>query len=161
MTTPLAPETPDADTFGGVFDNADAVVDPETELDASYFNRLLAQVVMLSHTAARAWARVTAGAAPVVADHDAVWGTGASVAPTVVRSAVGVYTVSWASAYDDLQATPESHSVSLRACQGGVAHAGAARIHNESLASANTATIRCYDAAGAAADVDEFTLWVW
>jgi hypothetical protein len=162
MTTPLAPDTPDLDTFGGTFVNADPVVDPETDMDAAYQNRLTAQVVMLSHAAPRAWARCTvSGGVVTVADHDAVWGTGGGVAPTATYVGPGEYTVAWAASYDDLQATPESHAVSLRCVQASAFRAAAARIVNARLADAVTAEVTAYDAAGAAAEVDQFTVTVW
>ena len=54
MTTPLLPEIADPTTFGGPFTNHAPVVDPMTDMDASYQNLLNAQVAMLSHTAPRA-----------------------------------------------------------------------------------------------------------
>lgn len=156
MTTPLLPDTPDPSTFGGPYQDADGVVDPETEVGATYLNRLIAQVAMAGHTVPRAWARCTvSGGVIALADHDAVWGAGGGVAPTVARSAQGVYTVTWAASYDDLQSPPESHTVSLRgAVASGYAAAGA-RIVNARLSSAVQATVKSFDAAGSAADVDE------
>lgn len=161
MTTPVLPEVADLDTFGGSFEDADAVVDPQTELSAAYFNRLVAQVAMLSHTAPRAWARCTvSGGVITLADHDAVWGAGAGVAPTPNRSGAGVYTVTWAASYDDLQATPESHNVSFRAAKAS-GDGAAARIVQGSLSSANVASVKSFDAAGAPVDVTEFVVMVW
>lgn len=161
MTTPVLPDKADLDTFGGVFQNADAVVDPETEMAAAYMNRMIAQLAMVSHTLPRAWVRVTAGIAPSAADHDAVWGDGAGVAPTLARTGTGVYTVTWASAYDDLQDQAEEHQLTLRAASVSVSHSGAARIPQWTLTSATVVTVNVYDAAGAAADCDAFFLQVW
>jgi hypothetical protein len=161
MTTPVLPDTPDLDTFGGTFADADAVVDPETELAASYFNRLNANVVAASHTAIRAWVRVTAGIAPSVADHDAVWGDGAGLAPVVARTGSGVYTVTWLTAYDDLQSQAEEHQITIRSASVSVTHSGAARIIQHTLTSASVVTVNVYDAAGVAADCNAFHLSVW
>lgn len=161
MTTPLAPDTPDLDTFGGTFVNADPVVDPETDMDAAYQNRLTAQVVMLSHTAPRAWARCTvSGGVVTVADHDAVWGSGGGVAPTATYVGPGEYTVAWAASYDDLQSTPESHAVSLRYATASGFRPAFARIVNARLADAVTAEVTAYDAVGTPAEVDEFVVVV-
>ena len=162
MTTPLAPQTPDVDTFGGTFTDADGVVDPETELSATYFNRLVAQTVMLSHTTPRAWARVTvSGGVATLADHDAVWGNTAGVAPTVTYVGTGEYTVEWDASYDDLQTTPESHAVSLRCAHASGFKAAAARIVNARMADAVTAEVTVWNTAGSPADVDQFTVTVW
>lgn len=160
MTTPVVPDIPDLDTFGGTFANADAVVDPETELAAEYFNRLNANVVGVSHTAIRAWVRVTAGVAPSVADHDAVWGNGAGLVPTVARTGTGVYTVTWLTAYDDLQFQAEEHAITIRNASVSVSHS-AARMIQWTLTSAVVVTVNTYDAAGVAADCDAFSLQVW
>lgn len=162
MSTPIAPETPDLSTFGAPYLDADAVVDPETEMAASAMNLLATQVVATGHTAPRAWALCTiSGGVITLADHDAVWGSGAGVAPVAARSSAGVYTVTWASAYDDLQDVPESHSTILRAAVASGYAAAGARIVNGYLSSAIVATVKAYDAAGVAADVDTFTVTVW
>lgn len=161
MTTAVLPEVADLDTFGGAFVDADAVVDPETEVAASYFNRLVAQAAMASHTLPRAWVRVTAGSSPTVADHDAVWGNSDSVKPTVARSGAGVYTVTWASSYNDLQDTPESHTVSIRAASANGSHSGALRHVQHELTSAVVVTVRSFNSGGSATDVDSFFLQVW
>jgi hypothetical protein len=162
MTTPLLPEVADLDTFGGVFVDADPVVDPETDMAASYQNRINAQLAAASHTQPRAWARCTiSGGVITLADHDAVWGSGAGVAPTAVYSATGVYTVTWAAAYDDLQDTPEEHAVSLRAAVATGYAGTSARIVCASCTSAVVATVRAWDAAGTAADLTEFTVQVF
>lgn len=162
MTTPIAPETPDLSTFGAPYLDADAVVDPETEMAAAAMNLLATQVVATGHTAPRAWARCTISAGVItLADHDAVWGSGGGVAPTAARSSAGVYTVTWAASYDDLQDVPESHATSLRALNATGHAAAGARIVNASLTSAVVASVKAYDAAGAAAELDGFTVTVW
>lgn len=162
MATPLLPEVADPTTFGGPFEDHTPVVDPVTDMAASYQNRLNAQAAMLSHTAARAWARCTvSGGVVTVADHDAVWGDTAGVKPTATYVGVGEYTVEWAASYDDLQATPESHAVSLRCVQVSAFKSAASRIVNGRLADAVTAEVTTYDAAGSPAEVDQFTVTVW
>lgn len=161
MTTAVLPEVADADTFGGTFADADAVVDPETELAASYFNRLVTNVVAMSHALPRAWVRLTASASPSVVDHGAVWGSTNGVKPAVSRSSAGVYTVTWSASLYDLQATPEVHSISIRAASVSGSHSGAARILMWDLTSAVRVTVYSYDAAGAAADCDALFVQVW
>ena len=164
MADPLLPEIADLDTFGGTFADLNPVIDPVTDMAAAYQNNLTANVVALAHTAPRAWARCTvSGGVITLADHDAVWGNGAGVAPTVARTIAGVYTVTWAASYEDLRHADdaESHATSLRCSQVNGYKSAAARIVNARLTSAVVATITAYDAAGTAADVDEFTLTVW
>lgn len=161
MSTPLAPEIPSLDTFGGTFVNADAVVDPTTECDASFFNRLLAQVVMLSHTAPKAWVSCTvSGGTVTIVDHDAVWGNTSAVKPTVARTGAGIFTVTWASSYSDLQSTPETHSLSIRACDAG-GYAATPVFFNYTITGTTQVTVLSLDAAGSSADPDEFTVRIW
>lgn len=158
MTTPLLPDTASADTFGGTFANEDAVVDPETEVDASYFNRMIVQLVMGSYTATRARARCTvSGGVVTLAEHSAVWGDTAPVAPTAARTSAGLFTLTWAATYDDLQATPEAHSVNIRFPEASAYKSGAAMITNVRRTAANVLEVTTYDDAGAATDPDEFT----
>lgn len=164
MATPLLPEIADLDTFGGTFADLYPVIDPTTDMAAADQNNLTANVVAMSHTAPRAWARCTiSGGVITLADHDAVWGNGAGVAPTAARSSAGVYTVTWAASYDDLRAVDdaESHAVSLRCSQANGYKSGAARIVNVRLSSVVIAAVTAFDAAGSAAELDEFTVTVW
>jgi hypothetical protein len=162
MTTPVLPDVADLNTFGGTFVNADAVIDPTTDMDATFQNRLTAQAAMLSHTAPRAWCRCTVTAGVIArADHDAVWGSTSAVAPTVARSGTGVYTVTWASSYDDLQSTPEAHTTALRGASVTGYLASTAVIVNGYLSGSRVATVTSYNAAGVAADVDQFLVVVW
>lgn len=160
MTTPLLPDTATVDTFGGVFANEDGVVDPTTEVDASYINRLITQAVMASYTQPRAWARCTvSGGVITLAAHGAVWGDTAPVAPTAARTSAGLYTLTWATSYDDLQDTPESHSTNVRAVVGVSAYNSTSFIAPTAAATAaNVITVRTWDDAGAAADCTEFTV---
>jgi hypothetical protein len=164
MTTPLAPDKPTIDTFGAPYSDPDAVVDPETEMASEYMNRLIAQVSMLSMTAPIAWVRCAVDIGTVtVTDHSAVWGDTSAVKPTVAYTGTGDYLVTWAAAYDDLQATPESHTTSIRSAQLTLSNGGAGDTFGEcDVASANTVRVRCFDApSGAAADPLRFFLAVW
>lgn len=163
MTTPLAPDIPSNATFGAPYQNADTVVDPTTEVESDYINRLIAQVTMLSHTAPKAWVRCTvSGLVVSVADHDAVWGNTPAVAPTVARIGTGHFSVTWATAYDDLQATPESHSVSIRAVNVAVGGAGGATLlWDYVITGANSVEIYTKSTGGVATSPAGFTVWVW
>jgi hypothetical protein len=160
MATPLAPETPSLDTFGAPYEDADSTVDPETEMAAEYMNRLVAQVAMLSHTAPKAWARFTiSGSTATCVAHNAVWGDTNAVKPTATRVMVGQWGVAWAASYDDLQSTPESHSVSIGACH--VEPYGNVVYHNSKPNTANTVTALFYNAAGTLTDPTDFAVWIY
>lgn len=160
MTTPLLPETAGVSTFGGNdHTDVDPVVDDASEYSSTYLDRLVTQVAMSAYTQPRAFCRVTvSGAAATRADHSAVWGDTSGVAPTVAYVGTGIFTVTWATSYDDIQATPESHSVSIRFPEVS-AYNGATFVHaTVSATSANVLTVRTFDAAGVAADPTEFTV---
>lgn len=165
MATPLAPEKPSCDTFGGTFSDASSVVDPSTELAASYFNNLVAQLVAVSMTAPIAWARVTiSGGTETLADHSAVWGDTAGVAPTPSKTATGDYTLTWASSYNDLREspeTPESHAVSIRCVQVSAQAASGISLSPRYVHTANTVRVRFYDKTDTLTDPAEFCVTVW
>ncbi len=164
MATPLAPEKPTLDTFGAPYENFDAVVDSETEMDATFMNRMAAQLAMISMTAPIAWVRCTvSGVTLTVADHSANWGDTSAIKPTVNRDSAGVYNVSWAETYSDLQDTPETHTVNIRAAQVSVEHGGSGDRYAEYTID-YPYQVYVYTnnrADGAYADVDAFTLTVW
>ena len=162
MTTPLLPEIADPTTFGGPFANHAPVVDPTTDMDASYQNLLNAQVAMLSHTAPRAWVRCTvSGGVVTVADHDAVWGNTSGVKPGHLRRDGELHGrmggVLQRPARTRRRATRSACGVLMRAGSGS----SAARIVNSRLSDAVTAEVTAYDAAGSAAELDQFTVTVW
>jgi hypothetical protein len=159
MTTPVLPDYADLDTFGGTFVNHAPVEDPETDMDAAFQNRVNAQLVMLSLSAPRTWLRCNVGGGAVTpVAHASVWGITNDLLPTCVWVGVGHYTVTWASAYNDLQAVPESHPINLRAVHATCFTATAARIINARRTSTTSIEVRTWDATGAAADVGEFTV---
>jgi hypothetical protein len=149
------PDRDDLATFGGAFSNAHDVVDPTTDMDASYHNKLASDVAMMTRTAIRALARfVTNGTnAPNDASglvHMALWGASVSVKPVVARTGVGVYTVTWPTTVaDELSVT---HTVSLAA--GWIGIEGATPyLWTVTMTAANVASVRIFNATtGAAAD---------
>lgn len=160
MTTPLLPDTAGVSTFGGnEYADEDAVVDPETEVSATYFNRITSQLAASSYTAIRAWCRVTvSGTTPTVAAHGAVWGDTPAVAPVAARTGAGVYTLTWPASVDDLQATPESHSTNIRCVLGYSVNAAAASDARWAYTSANVLTATFHNNAGAATDPTDFSV---
>lgn len=160
MTTPLLPDTAGASTFGGnEFVDEDAVVDAETEVSATYFNRITSQLAASSYTQPRAWAYVTVAATvPTLAEHGAVWGDSPAVAPVVARSSAGVFTLTWPTSVDDLQAVAESHSTNIRAVTGQSHNAASALVPRWDITSANVLTVTFHNLSAAATDPASFSV---
>lgn len=100
---PGLPGKADVNTYGGILANylGQGVVDPTTDLDAAAHNQAMADLAGLTRTGIRAWALINAQAGPTVASHDAVWGNGGGVAPTVSRTGAGIWVVTWPSTITD------------------------------------------------------------
>ena len=130
-------------------------------MDASYQNLLNAQVAMLSHTAPRAWVRCTVSGGVTVADHDAVGATRRASSPRPPTSGRGTTR----SNGQRLTTTCKTRRRATRSACGVLMRAGsgssAARIVNSRLSDAVTAEVTAYDAAGSAAELDQFTVTVW
>ena len=164
MPAAILPDIAIPTTFGGPFSDPDPVQDPTTEVASAFFNRIRATLAALSHTSPRAWCRVTVAAGvATLADHDAVWGNTLGVAPAIVRSSAGVYSVTWASSYSDLRddGTAESHSVSIRAVSVSSRASGSNLTNSYSLTSPSIVGLNFWNSASAATDPVEFCLFVW
>lgn len=145
----LAPEKPGVGEFGAPFTDAGQVRDPETDVSATQYNKLIAQVTMISKTVPIAW--VSIDSLGVIQDHSAVWGSTGAVAPTVTVIGPTEFDVEWAASYDDLQVpTPESHAVNIRAASLTMT----AGTGNAVIAAANTVTVTMSGAA-------DFFLVIW
>jgi hypothetical protein len=156
------PDTDDIDTLGGVKVNLAPVEDPTTDLDADEDNIQRCDVAMMTHTAIKAWARFTASNATgtmVLVAHDAQWGNGSGVTPTLARSGVGVFTVTFpATVSDELD---ETHTLNFRAAWG-TSRGGATKYFIDVVpTAANVLTARVFDSTvvaddGAGVDFDVF-----
>lgn len=113
------------ESYGGPFQDAEAVANPETEQSADQGNRVLEDGAQLTRTGAKAFLSftTTVTAAPVAAtlvDSVSQWGEGASVEPTVEKTGTGVYVATYATEYDDAlvgtvaDAVAETEQVSFR-----------------------------------------------
>lgn len=155
------PEIDDLATFGGELNNYSPVVDPTTDRDAAAMNIALADVAGMTQTCVRAWAAFVGHGAtptdPASNIHGAVWGNTAPVKPTPARTGSGVYTVTWPSSVTD--ELGESHTVNLR--RGWAQVEGATAYHAQVSFSANVATVRVFDMAGAANDAVGATIVVF
>lgn len=94
--------------YGGAYVDARVVKNPQCEMAASKGNRLLEDVAQLTATGFRAMVRftTTATVAPVAyaaasVTYRSFWGSGDSVKPAVAKTGTGLYTVTFASSYND------------------------------------------------------------
>jgi len=95
-------------SLGGPFQNEEPIVDPESEMDARFGNRLLEDTAQLTRSAGLTWFSfvTTATAAPTTlsAANVAVsgfFGSGDAQKPTVEKAATGVYVLTWPTEFDD------------------------------------------------------------
>lgn len=89
---------PDVDslaTLGGALNDYSPVIDVTTDRAAAAANQAYADTAAMTHTAPRAWARMTlnGSAAPALVAHDEHWNNTFNAAPTFARTAGGTYTV--------------------------------------------------------------------
>jgi hypothetical protein len=156
------------ESYGGPFQNEEAVVDPVSEVDAPFFDRALCDVAQLTVATGFTWFSfiTTATAAPVTVDAanvsaSGVWGNGSPAKPTVEKTAPGVYTLTWASEFDDelvgvdnMTGVEETQSVAFTYASGlnvlGATN-GHARV---SAIASNVVTVRVYDDAAPEAASD-------
>jgi hypothetical protein len=91
------------ESFGGPFVDGKPISNPQTQVSAEKLNRALEDTAQLTRTGTRAilhFLPVAAGD-PVVAYHTSVWGSGSEQWPTLTRSAVGRYSVTYPSSFTD------------------------------------------------------------
>lgn len=147
--------------YGGVLNDYAAVVDPTTDRPAAGSNQAYGTAAAMTHNAAKAFARVvlaaSTGALALASSngHDAAWGSSAPVVPTLVRTALGVFTITWpATITDEIGAT---QSVFFRYAQGTVEGASAYLL-TSSVTAANVVTLYAWTTAGAASDLVGVTI---
>jgi hypothetical protein len=145
--------------YGLPFSDLDpmGVLDEETEQAASLYEAHAVDSSALTMVCPRAIAHVIVGTSPFfitsVADHTAVWGEAASVAPVVARNSAGNYTLTWdASGYPDLNPTPERQNTRAPAFRFAMACAAQSGYAPAVSWTSNTVTVAFTDDAGVAAD---------
>lgn len=146
---------PDIDTIatygGALTDYVVAATDTTTDRPAASANKAYANAAMATHTVDRCFAIVTLAAttgAMALGTHDAVWGT--SVAPTLSRSATGVFLITWpATVTDELGVT---HTVNLRSARVGEVRGATAYHCQVEVTAANVAQLRVWNTGFAAND---------
>lgn len=144
------PAKDDLASVGGAINDYRPVPDPTVERSAAFDNTIAADVVAATWTITRAFAAFVAGASPALSSHDAVWGTGAGVAPVVAKTATGVFTVTWPATVNDVLGVSQSVNLrrawpSLEGTTPGFATA--------TVTSPNVVTVRTFNSSGVANDL--------
>lgn len=101
--------------YGGPKVDGLPVSNPETQVAASEMNRYMEDLAQATRTVLRACVSfpTNAGAAPLTVpagdvDHKSVWGSGAGQKPTVQKTGVGLYTITYATSFTDALSVAES-----------------------------------------------------
>ena len=147
-------------SYGGALVDYQQPLDPTTDRPASAVNPAYADTSAMTHTAFRAWARfrwdTTLTPTCVLVAHDAVWGNGPALAPTLARLSAGVFTVTWpATVADEIPsgqpgASP-ARTVALRGGRGN-SRGSAVLYHCTVSTVANVLTLHVFDSTGLAND---------
>jgi hypothetical protein len=143
-----------SDNYGTPYQNERPVEDPTTEPDAGAINEALVDIAACTRTAVRAWVKFpgltyTAGTQSIpITSHDAVWGSAVGVAPVVTQSATGIYLITWPTTVDDELGDPHTLNIVMPLQPVTIdTTLSAAKV---SAFTANTMTVRTFNAAGAA-----------
>ena len=143
-----------SDTYGGPYTNADPVQDPTTEVNDDEFNEALADIAACTRMVGRAWVSFigvtyTSGTQSIATeDHDAVWGASGAVEPVVTQTATGIYTVTWPATVDDELGNTKTLNIRVP-LEPWTIDTALSRAKC-SAKTANTMTVRTFNAAGAA-----------
>jgi hypothetical protein len=156
----------DLAAYGGPYQDARPVSDPLTQVASELLNLELNDVAQLTRTPTKVRAMfVTDGtnSPSVVAYGHTLWGTGNTYKPTVARTGVGIFTVTFETSYDDgLDETEETLSlVDADAKQEWLA-SGFALAELRARAAANVIHVGLF-VSGSLADTtgDRITVWGW
>lgn len=150
-------------SYGGPYQNEEPVVDPVSEVDAPYFDRMLEDTAQLTKATGFTWfsfLTTTGGGGIIPAANvnvSGVWGQGTAQKPVVEKISTGIYTLTWPATFADalvpvanMSAVAETQSVAFTFASGlnntGATN-GTARVY--SIAS-NVITVRIYDDASPA-----------
>lgn len=96
------------ESYGGPYQNEEAVVDPVSEVDAPFYDRMACDTAQLTLASGATWFKfpTTTDPAPVTIPAGSVsvsgwWGNGSAAKPTVEKTATGVYELTWPASFDD------------------------------------------------------------
>lgn len=147
--------------YGGPYVDRGVKRDPSYQMGANQGNRFLVDTAQATRTVPRAtvlFQLATSGSTidPANVTHTSVWGSGSTEKPTVARTGTGVYTVTWASSFDDEMPAPntvtESVVFTFAEGQPNVRGATDGRARVVSIIS-NVVTVQVYNTANALSDL--------
>ncbi len=151
-------------TYGGPYVQARSVEQPQQEVGDAALNQALNDIAMATHTLQRAWVRFAgltlSGGPPdaiTVVDHDALWGSGTGVKPTVSHTAAGVYVITWATT--QLDELGVSHTLSIKKPKAWALSGDRSDARVVSF-TANAITINTLNDAGSANALNGVTIFV-
>ena len=153
-------------SYGGPYQDEEAVVDPSSEIAAAFADRLLEDVAQLTRATGFTWVSfVTSNGAPGTLSAANVrvaglFGAGTPQKPTVEKLGPGTYQLTWPASFEDalvgvpnLGAVEETQSVVFTFASGcNVRGINDGRARVSSLAS-NVAYVLVYDTANALSDL--------
>ncbi len=143
-------------SYGGPYDDAGPVENPQTDFAAESANYLLEDSAQMTNTAIRAMVSFAPAATdPVVVDHDSLWGSGDAQKPTIARGIAGIYVVTWPTTMTDGLDEVETLALRYAFCELQTESNYTARIASRS---ANAVIVRCRDAAGTLSDLSSAEL---
>jgi hypothetical protein len=152
-------------TYGGPYANGRPVEDPKTEVDQGFLNALLASVASATHTVPRAWVtfngKTYSGSGTdvvTVVDHDANWGSGTGVKPTVGQTGTNTFLITWpATVTDELGG---SHTLNIRYPHEPTTIDTTLSRAKVTAKTANTLTIQTFNSAGSANGLNTIPIFV-
>lgn len=98
------PNTTTPQTYGLPKEDFGPIINPLREISSTEFESIACDLASLTHVSPRAWARVESGE---IVEHAAVWGDTESVKPTIQKVSDGVFTLTWAESFSNLNPTPQ------------------------------------------------------
>lgn len=153
-----------AAALGAPYSNGKPVEDPTTDVDAAFLNEVFADSAAMTHTVTRAIVKFVGATYsgsgtdhPAVASHDAVWGSGSGVTPTIDHAATGAYVINWPTAITDELGVV--HTIAIRYPLAPVVIGADGLRAKVTAFTANTITIAT-TSAGAASDLNGTTIIV-
>lgn len=149
----MLPGLPSLAGYDGALFDYSPKVDATRERGAAGANNAFNDVAMMGLTAVRAWVNLTPNGAgtPTLNSHQAMWGTGPSVAPVPAHAATGKVTITWPTTVSDqiqngLPGYNGAITLNLRASWvNSNANTGTGLIVTSAITAANQVTVYFYN----------------
>ena len=147
-------------SYGGALNNyGTGVVDPTTDRDAAAANQAYATIAMASRMVPRCEVAFTGSStSPALASWEAVWRQATGTAPTIGRTGVGIYTITWPTTVNDELTV--SHTLNLQRSHGQAEGAASYRVQCQAT-SPNVITVWTFNSSGTLVDPTGVTIVVW